>query len=128
MTPFLCAVAAGHTDCAKMLLGSGAEIAARDKFQRCCIHLAVENDKEEVLKVLLEISGTGLTNVPDVHERTALHYAALSTNTRVRTKTRCKRSRQSLNCKCTIINLYYSTNSRECPYMLRKSLLSVIRT
>ena len=84
MTPFLCAVAAGHTNCVKMLLESGADIAARDKYQRCCVHLAVENDKEDVLKLLLDRCGSGIINFPDVHERTALHYAASSTNTRVR--------------------------------------------
>ena len=86
MTPFLCAVAAGHTMCAKLLLEYGADITARDKYQRCCVHLAVENDKEEVLKMLLERPGLGLTNVPDIHERTPLHYAALSTNIRVTLK------------------------------------------
>ena len=83
MTPFLCAVAAGHSNSAKMLLDFGAEIAARDKYQRSCIHLAVENDKEDVLQMLLERCGSGIINVPDLHERTALHYAALSTNTTV---------------------------------------------
>lgn len=90
MTPFLCAVAAGHTNCAKLLLESGADIAARDKYQRCCVHLAVENDKGDVLKMLLQRSGPGLCNVPDMHERTALHYAALSAKTGVRAKTSCK--------------------------------------
>ena len=84
MTPFLCAAAAGHTNCANMLIDSGADIAARDKFQRCCVHLAVENDKEDVLKLLLERCGSGIINFPDVHERTPLHYAASSTNIRVR--------------------------------------------
>ncbi len=74
-----------------MFLDSGAGLAARDKYQRCCIHLAVENNKEDALKMVLERSGPVLTNFPDVHERTALHYAAVSTNTRVRTKTRCER-------------------------------------
>lgn len=88
MTPFLCSVAAGHTNCAKLLLESGADIAARDKYQRCCIHLAVENDKADVLKMLLQRSGPGLGNVPDMHERAALHYAAaLSSKTAVRAKT-----------------------------------------
>ena len=87
MTPFLCAVAAGHTNCAKMLLESGADIAARDKHQRCCVHLAVENDKEDVLKLLLERYGSGIINFPDVHERTPLHYAASSINIRVRPAT-----------------------------------------
>jgi len=90
MTPFLCAVAAGHTNCAKMLLESGADIAARDKYQRCCVHLAVENDKGDVLKMLLQRSGPGLCNVPDMHERTVLHYAASSAKTGVRVKTTCK--------------------------------------
>ena len=84
MTPFLCAVAAGQTYCAELLLESGGDIAARDKFQRSCIHLAVGNEKESVLKMLLERSRSGLVNVPDLHERTALHYAAYSSNIRVK--------------------------------------------
>ena len=108
MTPFLCAVAAGHTSCAKLLLESGADIAARDKYQRCCVHLAVENDKADVLKMLLQRSGPGLCNVPDIHERTALHYtAALSAKTGVRAKWVVvninqfgKFNIQILNCKC----------------------------
>lgn len=83
VTPFLAAVAAGHTNCAKLLLESGADITARDKYQRCCIHLAVENGKVEILTMLLERSGSQLANVPDIHERTALHYAAFSTNIKV---------------------------------------------
>ena len=90
MTPFLCAVAAGHTNCAKMLLESEADIAVRDKYQRCCVHLAVENNKGDVLKMLLQRSGPGLCNVPDMNERTSLHYAALSAETGVRAKTTCK--------------------------------------
>ena len=57
---------------------------ARDKFQRSCIHLASENEKEIVLRMLLEKSGSGLANVPDLHERVPLHYAASSSNLRVR--------------------------------------------
>ena len=45
MTPLLYAIAAGHTDCAKLLFEYGANIAARDKNQRGSIHLAVENEK-----------------------------------------------------------------------------------
>ena len=84
MTPFLCAVAAGQTDCTELLLEAGADITAREKFQRSCIHLAVEHEEEGVLKTLLQKSGSGLANVPDVSERTALHYAASSSNIRVR--------------------------------------------
>ena len=84
MTPFLCAVAAGNIECAKILLESGADMKARDKYQRCCVHLAVENDKEDVLKMLMEKCESGIINVPDVHERTALHYAASTANVRVK--------------------------------------------
>ena len=83
MTPFLCAVAAGQTKCVEVLLDCGADIAARDNFQRSCIHLAVENKREDVLKILLERSESGLINVPDMHERTALHYAVSSSKIRV---------------------------------------------
>lgn len=83
MTPFLCAVAAGQTKCVEVLLDCGADIAARDNFQRSCIHLAVENEREDVLKILLERSELGLINVPDMHERTALHYAVSSSEIRV---------------------------------------------
>lgn len=83
MTPLLCAVAAGHTNCAKLLFEYGANIAARDKNQRDSIHLAVENEKAEMLKMLLERSGSQCINIPDIQERTALHYAASSTKLKV---------------------------------------------
>ena len=84
LTPFLCAVAAEKKDCAKMLLNNGADIAVRDKVQRCCVHLAVERKNDDLLTILLEKSGSKLINFPDIHERTPLHYAAISSNTRVR--------------------------------------------
>ena len=83
MTPLLYAIAAGHTDCAKLLFEYGANIAARDKNQRGSIHLAVENEKAEMLKMLLERSGSQCINIPDIQERTALHYAASSTKLKV---------------------------------------------
>lgn len=85
MTPFLCAVAAGQTKCAELLLDSGADITARDKFQRTSIHLAVQQEKHATLKMLLERSESGLANAPDVHEKTPLHYAASSANLLVKT-------------------------------------------
>lgn len=89
-----------------MLLESGADIAVRDRYQRCCVHLAVQNEKGDVLKMLLQRSGSGLCNVPDMYERTALHYAVLSSETGVRDKTTCKYKSiwkiqyPILNCKC----------------------------
>lgn len=78
LTPFLCAVAAGKTKCVELLLDSGADISVRDKFQRTCIHLAVESERETVLQMLVDKCGTGMINAPDEQEKTPLHYAVLS--------------------------------------------------
>ena len=45
--------------------------------------MAVENKREDVLKILLERSGSGHINIPDMYERTALHYAVSSSKIRV---------------------------------------------
>ena len=86
MTPLLCAIAAGHTKCAKLLLEYGANIRARERNQRGGIHLAVEYDREEMLKMLLERSGSQCINIPDIQEKTAVHYATSSTNLKVKAK------------------------------------------
>lgn len=78
LTPFLCAVAAGKTKCVELLLDSGADISARDKFQQTCIHLAVEHERENVLQMLVDKCGAGMINTPDEQERTPLHHAVLS--------------------------------------------------
>lgn len=78
LTPFLCAVVAGKTKCVELLLDSGADISARDKFQRTCIHLAVEHERENTLQMLVDKCGTGMINTPDEQDKTPLHYAVLS--------------------------------------------------
>ena len=83
-TPFLDAVAAGQTKCARLLLQRGADIKASDIFMKNCIHIAVENENLETLQMLLEERSV-LWNLyrPDVNERVPLHYAAMVKDIRV---------------------------------------------
>lgn len=83
-TPFLDAVAAGQTRCARVLLQRGADVKASDIFMKNCIHLAVENENLETLQMLLEENSV-LSNLyrPDVNERVPLHYAATVKDIRV---------------------------------------------
>ena len=84
-TPFHHAVAAGQTDCAKLFLSFGTRDSAQDKRLRCCIHLAVEQSKEETLSMLLKETGSSLVNVPDHKQRTSLHYASCADDPKVLT-------------------------------------------
>ena len=87
-TPFLDAVAAGHTKCARLLLQRGANIKASDIYMKNCIHMAVENEYLETLRMLLKERSvfSVLWNLyrPDVKERVPLHYAAMVKDVRVR--------------------------------------------
>ena len=84
-TPFHQAVAAGQTDSAKLFISFGARLSAQDKRLRCCIHLAVEQGREETLSMLLSETGSDLVNIPDHKQRTSLHYASRADNPKVLT-------------------------------------------
>ena len=83
-TPFLDAVAAGQTKCARLLLQRGANIKASDIQMKNCIHMAVENEYLETLRMLLKESSV-FRNLyrPDFRERVPLHYAAMAKDVRV---------------------------------------------
>lgn len=83
-TPFLDAVAAGQTKCARLLLQRGANFKACDIYMKNCVHMAVENDHLQTLHMLLEERSL-LQNLynPDVNERVPLHYAAMVKDVRV---------------------------------------------
>ena len=57
---------------------------ARDKKMRSCLHLAVQKEREMVLELLLRETGTEIVNLPDWSDRTPLHYAAMTTDVKVR--------------------------------------------
>ena len=83
-TPFLDAVAAGHTKCARLLLQRGADIKASNIHMKNCIHMVVENEYLETLRMLLKESSVLWSLYrPDVQERVPLHYAAMVKDVRV---------------------------------------------
>lgn len=86
MTPFLCAVTAGRLDCGRLLLEYGADVSALDARGRSCLHLAVENEQEEMIALLVQNkSRTKLVNLAEPEkERTPLHYAAMAANIKVK--------------------------------------------
>lgn len=83
-TPFLDAVAAGQTKCARLLFQRGADFKACDIYMKNCVHMAVENENLETLNMLLEEKYL-LRNLysPDVQERVPLHYAAMVKDVRI---------------------------------------------
>ena len=83
-TAFLSAVCAGECSCAGALQGAGASVQSRDVHLRSCLHLAVMNERMELLSFLLDKIDAETVDRPDIDGRTALHYAVLSNNEQVR--------------------------------------------
>ena len=52
--------------------------------QRCCLHLAVEKKKLNILTMLLTGTGNELVDVGDYLDRTPLHYATLADDVKVK--------------------------------------------
>ena len=71
------------TQIPKLFLSFGARDSAQDKRLRCCIHLAVEQGREETLMMLLRETGFSLVNIPDQKQRTSLHYASCADDPKV---------------------------------------------
>lgn len=84
-SPFLIAVASGHTASASVLLKLGADLKATDLLMKTSVHIAVENEQLNMLTVLLENRlGTDNLYKADLWDRVPLHYAAKSKNVKVR--------------------------------------------
>ena len=83
-SPFLNAVAAGHVDCARVLLKLGADLSAADLHMKNCLHIAVDNELLEMLSMLLESRvGVSCLNRRDLKGRVPLHYAAMTRDIKV---------------------------------------------
>ncbi|WP_257264488.1 ankyrin repeat domain-containing protein, partial [Endozoicomonas sp. ONNA2] len=63
-----------HTDCARMLIDRGADVAA-DHQGETPLHLAAKQGNTEIVKTLLAAEGINV-NEKDDDSQTALHYAA----------------------------------------------------
>lgn len=59
-----------------MLLESGADFTSRDESLRTCIHLAVQYQRLDTLRMLLGRDQGKLINERDKDLQTPLHYAA----------------------------------------------------
>ena len=89
-SPFLNAVAAGHVDCARVLLKIGADLSAADLHMKTCLHIAVENEHLEMLSMLLESrAGVSCLNRGDLKDRVPLHYAAKTRDIKVTLERNC---------------------------------------
>ena len=89
-SPFLNAVAAGHVDCARVLLKIGADLSAADLHLKTCLHIAVENEHLEMLSMLLESrAGVSCLNRGDLKDRVPLHYAAKTRDIKVTLERNC---------------------------------------
>ena len=89
-SPFLNAVAAGHVDCARVLLKIGADLSAADLHMKTCLHIVVENEHLEMLSMLLESrAGVSCLNRGDLKDRVPLHYAAKTRDIKVTLERNC---------------------------------------
>jgi len=77
VTPLHYACRVGNVECARCLLGEGADIAARTSdTKRQPLHAAAENGSAEVVRLLLENKAE--INATDGRTRTPLHWAVCS--------------------------------------------------
>lgn len=75
-TPLMCAVWKGQKDVVEYLLDADADINVVDISSRSLIHLAVDDDLEETLKLLLVRGCEVFVDSDDNNNRRPLHYAA----------------------------------------------------
>ena len=71
----------GHLGAAKLLLGNGADIEAKDQGGKTPLISASESSQPEVMKLLLDKGAD--TNAKDKHNRTALKLAAEGSHTQI---------------------------------------------
>lgn len=85
-TPLMLAVWKGQNEIVKFLIEQGADINVTDTtYSKNLLHLAIEEDKDDTLKLLFEKGGKCLMNSGDKNYQTPLHYAAKVGNIEVRT-------------------------------------------
>ena len=82
-TPLHCAVLKGQTAASELLIDMGANYLLKDAFMRNVLHIAVQEQHSETLKMLLKKGCSNLVNQMDKDYRTPLHYAAAVGNIKV---------------------------------------------
>lgn len=83
-TPLMCAAWKGNCEAGGILLKEGSAIETLDYNQKNCLHLAVEMDHVEFVKMLLRhVNSVNIINATSKMEWTPLHYAAENGNVEV---------------------------------------------
>ncbi|PIK35762.1 putative transient receptor potential cation channel subfamily A member 1-like, partial [Apostichopus japonicus] len=83
-TPLMCAAWKGNCEAGGILLKEGSAIETLDYNQKNCLHLAVEMDHVEFVKMLLRhVNSVNIINATSKMEWTPLHYAAENGNVEI---------------------------------------------
>ena len=75
------AASQGHIETVKFLAEKGASLERKDKNDQTIIHLAAQNNQDEVIKAILDLESTPkdfMVNENDQLDNTPLHLACMA--------------------------------------------------
>ena len=82
----MAAASQGHIETVMFLADRGASLEWKDKNDQTIIHLAAQNNQDEVIKAILDLESTPkdfMVNENDQLDNTPLHLAVIAGNTNI---------------------------------------------